>query len=143
MKGMFRIGCLILAGLLLLPTAAYAEEASTYGSNYFSAMQTYIYEADDGQLGVWFYVIAKREMNKVGADYIQVERSRDKSSWTAVKTFHDENNPNMLEEYRYSYGSSVFFTPTPGYYYRAYVRFYAKEGTATATYSCYTSSFYA
>lgn len=143
MKKMIRIGCLILAVLLIFPATAYATEASTYGSRYFSAMQTYIYEADSGQLGVWFYVIAKRDMNKLGADYVQVERSRDKSSWTTVATFHDDNNPSMLGENRFTYGSSVFFTPTSGYYYRALVRFYAKEGTATATYSWYTDSYYA
>ena len=143
MKNCTRIISLILIVAILTPLNVFAEEdVAPYGSNYFSATETYIYRINGNTIGVWFYALAKREMDQLGASYIQIERSADKQNWTSVATYTSLNYSQLMSSGVYQHGNYVPYVATYGYYYRAYVRFCAKEDGATAYFSWYTNPFY-
>lgn len=143
MKRSVRLISLVLVIAILVPVAAFAEEgAAPYASNYFAMTETYIYRINGNTIGVWFYAMAKRKMDQLGTSYIRVERSTDQENWTSVAVYESRNHSQMMSPNVYDYGNSVPYVATPGYYYRAYVKFCAKEDNATAYFNWYTDPFY-
>ena len=132
----------ILLIISLLPFGVFAVEnegASTYASDFFTATTAYVYSVDDDTFGVWFDVLGKYKMDAIGASSVRIQRSANgTSSWTTVKTFSSATYSNLLSYNTVFHGDSVTHTGTQGYYYRAYVIFYAEKGGNTGRYASYT-----
>ena len=140
MKRFLKITSLILVIALVCAVPVYAEEeASMRSSAYFSTHDLYLSKKTSTKFQVWFDVDALRTMDELGAKTIKVQRSPDGSTWTTMFTYSKEYYPQMIDENTGSYGSYVPYTGTEGYYYRAKVTFYAKEGNGTATHTMNTS----
>lgn len=141
---MKRFFCVIAILLIisLLPFGVIAtvqEEASTYASAFISETTCYVYSVDTDTFGVWFDIVGKYKMDAIGASSVQIQRSATgTSSWTTVKTFSSSAYSNLLSYNTVFHGDSVTHTGTQGYYYRAYVVFYAEKDGNTGRYASYT-----
>ena len=135
-----KVLCVWLAVIVLLSSPAYATENSNQrASNYFAASSVYLNKTSSTQFQAWFEVTAVGTMQKLGASTIKVQRSTDKVNWTTVATYEMEDYPNMIDSNSGYHDGYVTYTYTRGYYYRAYVELYAKNGSGTAYYDTYTS----
>lgn len=131
MKNFVRTVCIILALVLVLAMPAYAETAiDARGSIFFGSYGTDLYKASSTSFEIWFDVDANAAvMDVLGVSEIIVYRSATgQSPWTEVKTYNMEDYPEMTEAYSISYINYVTYNNAlSGYYYRAYVTFYAKD----------------
>lgn len=141
MKSFVRFACLILVFVMVLTIPAYATEFIARGSDYFGARSCYLWKTSSTQFQVWFDVTAMSGMDELGASTIKVQRSADGETWEDMQTYRKANYSNMICENTGMHASYVTYSGAQtGYYYRAYVCFYAKKGTTIAEYSGYTSS---
>lgn len=135
--------CLILSLAMLLALPAQAvETADTRSSSFFIASSVYLYETSDTTFQAWFDVTGVRIMDKIGAKEIKIQRSSDNENWTTMRTYSMEDYASLICENTSTHSACVTYTGTRGYYYRAYIKLYAKDETGTATWSRYTSSIY-
>lgn len=141
MKRFTQFVSLILIASMLLVLPAYATESVTpKSSSFFGELSTYLYKTSSTQFRVWFEVTAVGGMDELGVSYIEVQRSTDKTNWTPMKTYSKDSYSQMIGYNTGNHCNYVTYTATSGYYYRAYVKFYAKNSSGTAYYSAYTSS---
>ena len=141
MKRFVRCVCFFLAVTMILVTPAFAAEIATpRASNYFAYHSTYLEKTSGTQFDVWFDVTAVGGMDELGTSTIEVQRSSDNVNWTTMKTYTKSSYSQMICEDTCAHADYVTYYGTSGYYYRAYVVFYAKKGSGTAEYSMYTSS---
>ena len=141
MKKFMRIVCLVLALSLLLVVPTYAESTvEPRGSAFFASYGTDLYKATSTSFEIWFDVDSNAAMMDVlGVREIIVYRSADQQSWTKMRTYDMEDYPNMVDTYAYSHTVYVTYGyATPGYYYRAYITFYAKDSRGIGERYVYT-----
>ena len=84
-KHFCKIIAMCLAIILMIPSyanAAFVEPIEPLASDYLTSYQAYVYPAGSGEIQVWFSVSADDYMDDVGALWIQVYESSDKSTWT-------------------------------------------------------------
>lgn len=138
MKRFGKLMCFALVFVMCLAIPAGAEEIAPYASNYFMSYSAYLGAETSTSFEVWFSVTALRQMEKLGVEYIDIERSSDGSNWTVVKTYHYSDYPNLMTTNAfYHSGHVTYYNKQSGYQYRAYVHFYAKEGNASAVQGAY------
>lgn len=142
MKRFTQIVCLILVLSMVLVNPVFAQEISTWESNYFGSRLAYLHPTTGTSFRVWIEVEAVRTMDKLGASEITVQRSSNNSTWTDMKTYTKEDYPNLVDDDAFAYETYVTYTGSSGYYYRAKVWFYAERGNGTAEYSYTTESIY-
>lgn len=140
MKRFTQIVCLVLMFSVLLAVPVYAEDVTPRASNYFGNHSVYLSEISSTQFRVYFNVTAVAAMEELGASVITVQRSTDRTNWENVKTYTKEAYTNLIGKNTGNHSGYVTYTRTSGYYYRAYIRFYAKNSSGTAYYSDYSSS---
>ncbi len=134
MKRTTRLVCLLLSVVLLLTAPAHAaqrEVASTYSSSYFASWDPSIYQVTSQNFEVWFDVVAVETMLELGVSRIEIHRSVNLKDWITVKTFWPNDYPQMICENTGFHGGYVTYTGIPGYYYRAYVVFYARKSATS------------
>ena len=142
MKRFLRLVSLILVMAMLCAApanAAVEEEATTYSSAYFMKYSTYLYKISSIQFQVWFDVTATGGMDQLGVSSIKVQRSADKETWTTMKTYTPDSYSQMLCENTGMHTGYVTYAGTAGYYYRAYVTFYAKDSSGQGKLNKYTA----
>lgn len=142
MKRSVRIICLLLVLSMVMVFPAYASEnASTWGSAFFSAYGTGLYKTSSTSFQIWFDVDSNASMmDKIGVSEITVYRSSDQTNWIKIKTYKPSNYPEMLDENTSSHtGYVTYDIASPGYYYTALVTFYAKNSTGVGERDVYTS----
>jgi hypothetical protein len=108
-----------------------AEATDTRASSYFASYDSFLWKTGGTTFEVWFDVNGCAWMDEIGVSSIKVQRSSDGENWTTMKTYLPENYSQMICEDTSSHTGCVAYTGTPGYYYRAYVTFYAKNSTGT------------
>lgn len=141
MKKFMRIICMALVLSLFLVMPAYAEStAEPRGSMFFAAYGTDLYKASSTSFEIWFDVDSNATMMDVlGVREIIVYRSADQQSWTKMRTYDMEDYPEMIDTYTYSHtGYVTYGYATPGYYYTAYITFYAKDSRGIGERYIYT-----
>lgn len=145
MKGIIKSICLVLVMATLLSTSVYAqspeEPTGTY-SVYFNRYCAYCWQTTDGQFEVWFDVTAKGTMEKLGVEKIKIQKSSDGENWLTVMTFLSSYYDYLLGENAGFYSNHVSYTGVSGYYYRAYVTFYAENSSGVGKISEYTQPIY-
>lgn len=142
MKRFLRLVSLVLVMAMVVSVPVYAaeqEEATPYSSAFFASYSTYLYKISSIQFEVWFEVSATGKMTELGVSQIKVQRSADKENWTTMKTYTPDNYSQMLCSNTSTHASCVTYAGTPGYYYRAYVTFYAKNSSGTGELFKYTA----
>ena len=141
MKRCTRLVSIILIVSLILSVPVYAEEEATpWSSSFIFSYDPYIYYESGSYFEIWFDVVAHREMEEVGVSEIELQVSSNGYTWTTTKTFYPEDYPQMILEntgFNYDY---VPYTGAIGYYYRAYVTFYAKNSTGIGEIYAYTQT---
>lgn len=140
MKRFTQLVCFLLIASLVLAVPAYASESSARASAYFMAYSCYLWKTSDTRFEVWFDVTAVGGMDELGVSVIEVQRSSDKSTWTTMRTYTKDSYSSMVASNTGNHSGCVAYTATSGYYYRAYVQFYAKNSSGSGYYSTYTSS---
>lgn len=142
MKSFFRIVCVVLAIIMLVPTTAFASEnAEPRASSYFLSHGAYIDEISSTKFEVWFEVTAVKGMAVLGASTIKVQRSLDHDDWETVKTYSMDDYSVMTDTDTAGHSGYVTYTgASSAYYYRAVVTFYAKNSSGIGEYTIATSS---
>lgn len=137
-KRVLKCIAVLLAFSVLLTVPVSAQEISPYASNYFMSQSAYLSASSSTSFQVRFTVTAVGTMNKLGVNYIDIERSSDGENWSVVKTYSKDSYSNLVASNTYFHSGSVTYSSmSSGYQYRAYVDFYAKNGTGTASYGAY------
>lgn len=141
MKKSLRIICLVLVVSLLLAVPVSADTGNlARGSAFFGAHDTYIYKVSSSGFQIWFDVTATSRMDKLGVWEIELDRSPDGEDWELIKTYNRLVYTQMLCDDTYAHGGYVpYANAISGYYYRAYVTFYAKDSTGSAKLFRYTA----
>lgn len=138
MKRFVKLMCLVLVFVLCLAIPVSAEEITPYASNYFMSYDAYLGAETSNSFQVWYSVTALRRMDKLGVDYIDIQRSSDGSNWTVVKTYDSSVYPSLMAtNTSYHSGHVNYSNKQSGYQYRAYIQFYAKEGNGIGTHGAY------
>ena len=138
MNRFVKIVCVFLAVVMVLPVTSFAAEERA--SNFFAITSTYLSKVSGTTFKVWFDVTAVSPMDELGVKTIKIQRSSDKTNSSTMKTYSKDNYSQMIDEDATSHADCVTYTGSVGYYYRAYVLFYAKNDSGTGEYSMYTST---
>jgi len=142
MKKTVRFICLILVCSLVLAVPAQAESVvEPRGSAFFSYYGTDLYKTSSSSFQIWFDVTANAwvTMDVLGVSEIILYRSANQQSWTKMRTYTMENYPEMVDQNTIDHiGYVTYNYATPGYYYRAYITFYAKNSRGIAERYVYT-----
>ena len=142
MKKLVRFVCIILAcSLLLAVPAQAATSVEPRGSAFFASYGTDLYKTSSSTFQIWFDVTANagNTMQVLGVSEILVYRSADQQSWTKMRTYPMDYYPEMVAQNTTSHGGYVTYDyATPGYYYTAYITFYAKNSRGIAERYVYT-----
>lgn len=138
MRNIIKLTALVLTFAMILVVPVSAEEVSPYASNYFMSHSAYFGGSTSTSFQVWFNVTAVNIMSELGVNYIDIERSSDGVNWSVVKTY-DKDDYSSLIAYNTHYhsGHVTYSNRQSGYQYRAYVDFYAKNSSGTASYGAY------
>lgn len=142
MKRFIRVVCLILVLCTVFSVTAFAETVTEpRASSYIAAHDAFLYKTSASQFQIWFDVTACTSVTHLGVSEIEVYKSADKENWTRMRSYKYENYPEMMD---YNSGSHTGYVTynyaTTGYYYRAYVTFYAKNSSGTGTIFRYTAA---
>lgn len=141
MKRFVKLMCLVMVFVMCMAIPAGAEEIAPYASNYFMSYNAYLSGETSTSFEVWFSVTALRIMDKLGVEYIDILRSSDGSNWTVVKTYDSDDYSNLMATNTASHSGHVTYTnKKPGYQYKAYVQFYAKDGVNSGVFGAYAYS---
>lgn len=141
MKKLTRIVSLILVfSLFLTVPPLMANAAETRESAFFADYGTDLEKTGTKSFRIWFDVVSNAtRMDELGVSEIVVYRSADKQSWTRMDTYRKSVNTNMIAYNTTSHGGYItYINATPGYYYRAYVWFYAKNSRGVGERDVYT-----
>lgn len=143
MKRFTRSVCVILIVALMAAVPVCADDGITpYSSSFFMSYDTYFYEASSTttttRFRVWFDVTGTGIMEELGASYIEIQRSSDGQNWTVMRTCTPTGYSQMLGYDTHKHVDYISYTGTKGYYYRAYVEFYAKNSTGQGVRSDWT-----
>lgn len=142
MKKLVRFVCMILVCCLLFAILAQADSVvEPRESAFFSSYGTDLYKTSSSSFQIWFDVTANagNTMQVLGVSEIIVYRSPDQQSWTKMRTYTMDNYPQMVAQNTTAHIDYVTYNyATTGYYYRAYITFYAKNSTGIAERYVYT-----
>ena len=141
MKKLVRFVCIILVCSLLLAVPAQAAEAAESRSSvFFAAYGTDLYKTSSTSFQIWFDVTANAAtMQELGVSEILLYRSADQQSWSQIKMYSMNAYSGMIDYNTGSHAGHVDYNfATAGYYYRAYITFYAKNSAGTGERYVYT-----
>lgn len=142
MKRIIKMLGFVLALISLLAFPVLAEDQTPRASSYFVATRTYLDQTDTSKFDIWFEVTAKRTMLELGVESIVVKRSADGNNWTTMRTCVPSVYPQMIRTNTAFHCNCVSYNATAGYYYKAYVTYYAKDSNGIGTYSTWTDILY-
>ena len=141
MKKITRFICMVLILSMFLVIPAYAQSAAEpRGSAFFASYGTDLYKTGTRTFQIWFDVDANAAiMDKLGVSEIIVYRSADGQSWSQMRRYDMEDYSQMIAYNTTSHIDYVTYDyATPGYYYTAYITFYAKNSTGIGERDVYT-----
>ena len=142
MKKHVQMICILLSVCMIFAFPVSADsEPQTWASLYFSIHDCYLYKVDSSTFEIWYDVTATATiMQELGVSSIEVERSADGENWSIMRTYDAEDYPEMIRENAGTHeGYITYRYATPGYYYRAYITFYAKNSSGIGERGRYTA----
>lgn len=141
MKKIVRFVCLILVCSLFFAIPAHATTVvEPRESAFFSYYGTDLYKSSSSSFQIWFDVTANAaRMDVLGVSEILLYKSADQQSWQQIKMYSMNAYASMVAYNTTSHGGYVSYNfATPGYYYRAYITFYAKNSSGIGERYVYT-----
>lgn len=141
MKKIIRFICMLLVISVFMTIPARAQTAAeSRGSAFFAAYGTDLYKTSSTSFQIWFDVDANlTTMQELGVSEIILYRSADRQSWSQIKLYQKGVYSQMIAYNTASHGGYVSYNfATSGYYYRAYITFYAKNSTGIGERDVYT-----
>ena len=144
MKFFTKAICLLLVATLCsmsVSAAAAREDAGTY-SLFFISYDGYCAKVTDTQFEVWFDVLAKDYMDVLGAEKIKIQKSSDGENWMTVMTYNSSYYTHLLTQNDYYHSGYVTYNGALGYYYRAYIVYYAESSIGNGKVYKYTQPIY-
>ena len=141
MRRQIRTICMVLVGCLVFAFPVSAESGSQpRASLFFAAHDCFLYKVDSSTFRICFDVVATGTMYELGVSSIEVDRSADGVNWSLIRTYDADDYPQMICENTGSHDEEITYRyATPGYYYRAYITFYAKNSSGSAKLYRYTA----
>ena len=141
MKRNLRLISLLLCMAILLAVPVQAEPTVTpRGSCYFNHLYTSLEQTADSVFRIWFLVTAScGTKEELGASEIIVYRSSDGTNWEKMKTYYPYSRPNMMGYDTAAHSGYIVYPGTQGYYYKAYVMYYAKVSSGSGYYGHYSN----
>lgn len=131
MKKVLRILCLTLAMITVLSSVAFASSARA--SKYLSAYHATMFETSDGNISIYFNVIAPRKMEHLGVTKINIQRYNG-SYWQTEYTYRYSEMPELQGENVAKHSATVVYEPQyPSSEYRAVLTFYGADSTGSDT----------
>jgi len=141
MKRCLRVVSLLLVISIFLAAPVRAVEAGqNRASAFFASYGAWLEKVTSNSFKVIFTVDSNLvTMDVLGVSEIEIYRSADQSSWTLMRTYNMEDHPYLVDENASTYTYYARYNnATPGYYYCAYVTFYAKNSTGIGERYVYT-----
>lgn len=140
MKRFTQFVSIMLVFALVLAVPAYAAESRE--SSFFIKSSVYLWPTTGNTFEAWFEVTGTGTMEKIGANFIKIQRSSDNSNWNTVKTYSKDYYSNLMDSNSARHSDYITYTGTSGYYYRAYIELYAKNSSGSGYMDEYTTSIY-
>lgn len=106
--------------------------ASARGDDRFVSYSATLTSIENGDLCVYFRVVARNTMDTIGVSNINIQWYNG-SRWVGEKTYTSTDIPELLKSNSASHSDTVTYTPTHSGSYRAVVTFYAKDSTGVST----------
>ena len=135
---LIKVIALILIFVLAVPITTYAtgnNSVQPFASYYLDAYNTYIYDAGNGNIQIWYEVMGTGYMDEIGVLSIILYEVNSDGSLTRVKTFSHEDYNSMLAEDDYYHYSYVSYKGSSSKTYKAYVCIWAgKNGSGDTRY---------
>ena len=140
MKKFVRLVCMMLVCSLLLAMPAHAAAEDTRASIFFSSYGVDLAKTSSTSFDIWFDVTANvDDMDVLGVSEILLYKSADAQSWQEIKMYSMNAYAGMVDYNTTYHGGHVSYNfATPGYYYRAYVTFYATNSRGIGERYVYT-----
>ena len=142
MKKMIRVLSVVISVVLIIALPVQATEANTYSSVFFASYDSFLRNPSGNMLRMWFDVVGNGAMDKIGVESIELDRSSDGINWTTIRTFYAEDHPQMICENTGIAYDYVAYAVSYGYYYRAYVTFYAENSRGFGNVYDYSETIY-
>lgn len=140
MKRFVKIISLVLVLCAVIAMPAYAQTGTEgRASSFFAYHDTFLEKTGAQEFKIWFDVTACTSVTHLGVSEIEVYRSSNQQNWVRMRTYTYEYYPEMMDYNSGGHGGYVTYSKTTsGYYYKAYVTFYAKNSSGTGTLGRYT-----
>ena len=140
MKKFVRLVCMMLACSLLLAVPAKAAAEDTRASIFFSSYGVDLDKTSSTSFDIWYDVTANAAiMDVLGVSEILLYKSADAQSWQEIKMYSMNAYAGMVAYNTTSHDGYVSYNfATPGYYYTAYVTFYATNSRGIGERYVYT-----
>lgn len=140
MKKFVRLVCMVLVCSLLLAVPAHAAAEDTRASIFFGSYGVDLAKTSSTSFDIWFDVTANAAiMDVLGVSEILLYKSADAQSWQEIKMYSMDAYAGMVAYNTTVHGGHVSYNfATPGYYYTAYITFYATNSRGTGERYVYT-----
>lgn len=142
MKKMIRLACLFIAIMMFFTSPVLAEERSVYSNSFIASYDSFITVPYGNTLNIWFDVVGNGEMDEIGSQAIWLERSSNRTDWTTIRIFQPDDYPQMISTNTGIAYDYVSCNVTGGFFYRAYVKCYAKNSRGIGVEYDYSETMY-
>lgn len=105
--------------------------ASARADDRFVSYSATLKTTGNGDLCVFYRVIARAAMDTIGVSSINIQRHNG-SRWVTEETYTSTDMPDLLSDNSSSHSGTVDYTPTHSGSYRAVVTFIAKDSDGTS-----------
>ena len=126
--------------MALAAPASASEIANSRASDYFATSSTYLWKTSGTTFQAWIDITAVEGMQELGASEVRIQRSADGINWSTMYTYTKELYPQLIATNTCTHAAYVTYTGSAGYYYRAFVVYYAKNSSGTGEAYRYTAS---
>ena len=109
-----------------------AASASLYASQYLNKYDAFITAKGGGEIKISFSVAGMKQLDELGASEIVVEKKVG-SSWTEVKTYTNDDYPELSTTNAFYYSNYVFYQGVAGTEYRAKITIFGNTDYRTIT----------
>ena len=140
-KGLKLVSLLLTLSLLLAVPVNAESSVESRGSIFFSSYGAAIYKETSNSFEIWYDVTANAAiMEDIGVSMIEVYQSADGENWAKIKIYEMDAYSSMIRHNTaFHTGHLTYNFAIPGYYYRAYVTFYAKNSAGIGKRFVYTN----
>lgn len=122
---------IFLAFMVFMPTTAFTMD--TRASDRFFSYDASLSVGGNGDLNIYFFVMASDTMDVLGTSKIAVQRYNG-SRWVTEATLTAKDVPEMQKNNAVRHSATISYEPDyPGSKYQAVVTFYAKDSSGSST----------